>query len=38
VDCSIDHRLTEPEYRLWLKNAPILYDVANARLAAGYRE
>jgi WYL domain len=36
VDCSTDHRLTDIEYRLWLKNAPILYDVANARLAPGY--
>jgi WYL domain len=38
VDCSTDHRLTDIEYRLWLKNAPILYGVANARLAPGYKE
>jgi predicted DNA-binding transcriptional regulator YafY len=38
VDCSTDHSLTDVEYRLWLKNAPILYDVANARLAPGYRQ
>ena len=36
VDCSTDHRLDGVEYRLWLKNAPILYDVANAHLAPGY--
>jgi hypothetical protein len=38
VDCSTDHRLTGTEYRLWLKNSPILYDVANAHLAPGYTE
>jgi hypothetical protein len=36
VDCSQDHSLTETEYRLWLRNAPILYGVANAQLAPGY--
>ena len=37
VDCSIDHALTGDEYRLWLQNAPILYGVANAHLAPGYK-
>ncbi len=37
VDCSTDHSLKDIEYRLWLKNSPILYDVANARLAPGYK-
>jgi hypothetical protein len=30
VDCSTDHQLTGTEYRLWLRNSPILYGVANA--------
>jgi predicted DNA-binding transcriptional regulator YafY len=38
VDCSTDHSQTGPEYRLWLKNSPILYGVANAHLAPGYKE
>ncbi len=38
VDCSTDHSLRETEYRLWLKNSPILYGVANAHLAPGYKE
>jgi predicted DNA-binding transcriptional regulator YafY len=37
VDCSTDHSLTGTEYRLWLKNSPILYGVANAHLAPGYK-
>ena len=36
VDCSLDHSLTEPEYRLWLRNTPILYGVSAAHLAPGY--
>jgi hypothetical protein len=36
VDCSTDHSLTGPEYRLWLANTPILYGIANAHLAPGY--
>jgi predicted DNA-binding transcriptional regulator YafY len=36
VDCSLDHSLTGPEYRLWLRNTPILYGIANAQLAPGY--
>lgn len=35
VDCSIGHSLTGTEYRLWLRNAPILYGIANAQLAPG---
>jgi predicted DNA-binding transcriptional regulator YafY len=36
VDCSNDHNLQGPEYRLWLKNTSILYPLENARLAPGY--
>lgn len=36
VDCSPDHRLEGPEYRLWLKDHLVLYGVANAVLAPGY--
>lgn len=36
VDCSPDHSLTSPEYRLWLKDALTLYGVKNAILAPGY--
>jgi hypothetical protein len=38
VDCSQDHSLTGPEYRLWLRNSPTLYGVANAHLAPGYSD
>lgn len=37
VDCSPDHSLTGTEYRLWLRNAPILYGIANAHLAPGHK-
>lgn len=37
VDCSPDHSLTGTEYRLWLRNAPTLYGIANAHLAPGYK-
>ncbi|AEB83295.1 helix-turn-helix transcriptional regulator [Alicycliphilus denitrificans] len=36
VDCSPDHRLRGPEYRLWLKNHLSLYGVETAVLAPGY--
>lgn len=36
VDCSADHRLDGPEYRLWLKDHLTLYGVGNAVLAPGY--
>lgn len=36
VDCSTDHRLEGPEYRLWLRDHLVLYGVANAVLAPGY--
>ncbi|WP_047835785.1 MULTISPECIES: WYL domain-containing protein [unclassified Cupriavidus] len=36
VDCSSDHRLRGPEYRLWLKDHLALYGVKNAVLAPGY--
>lgn len=38
VDCSPDHSLSGPEYRLWLKDHLALYGVKNALLAPGYRE
>jgi hypothetical protein len=37
VDCSPDHSLTGTEYRLWLRNSPILYGIANAHLAPGHK-
>jgi len=36
VDCSPDHRLRGPEYRLWLNDHLALYGVKNALLAPGY--
>lgn len=36
IDCSPDHRLRVPEYRLWLKDHLALYGVKNALLAPGY--
>ncbi|MCF5544448.1 helix-turn-helix transcriptional regulator [Pseudomonas salomonii] len=36
VDCSRDHRLRGPEYRLWLKDPLLLYGVETAVLAPGY--
>lgn len=36
VDCSADHGLRGPEYRLWLKDHLALYGVKNAVLAPGY--
>lgn len=36
VDCSPDHRLHSPEYRLWLKDHLSLYGVETAVLAPGY--
>jgi hypothetical protein len=38
VDCSPEHSLSGTEYRLWLRNTPILYGVANAHLAPGYAQ
>jgi hypothetical protein len=37
VDCSPDHSLRGPEYRLWLKDHLALYGVKNAVLAPGYQ-
>jgi len=37
VDCSADHSLRGPEYRLWLKDHLAIYGVKNAVLAPGYR-
>lgn len=37
VDCSPDHSLRGPEYRLWLKDHLAIYGVKNAGLAPGYR-
>jgi hypothetical protein len=37
VDCSPDHNLRGPEYRLWLKDHLAIYGVKNALLAPGYR-
>ena len=36
VDCSEDHRLSGPEFRLWLKDPLVLYGVQSAQLAPGY--
>ena len=36
VDCSSDHSLRGPEYRLWLKDHLAIYGVRNAVLAPGY--
>ena len=36
VDCSPDHSLRGPEYRLWLKDHLALYGVETAILAPGY--
>jgi len=36
VDCSPDHRLRGPEYRLWLRNHEVLAGVSNALLAPGF--
>lgn len=37
VDCSPDHSLRGPEYRLWLRDHLAIYGVKNAILAPGYR-
>lgn len=37
VDCSPDHSLRGPEYRLWLRDHLAMYGVKNAVLAPGYR-
>lgn len=37
VDCSPDHSLEGLEYTLWLRDPLVLYGVANAVLAPGYR-
>ncbi len=37
VDCSPEHRLRGPEYRLWLKDHLALYGVETAVLAPGYK-
>lgn len=37
VDCSPDHSLRGPEYRLWLKDHLALYGVKSAVLAPGYQ-
>ena len=36
VDCSPDHSLSGPEYRLWLRNPLALCGVESAALAPGY--
>lgn len=36
VDCSPNHCLNGPEYRLWLKDHLAIYGVKNALLAPGY--
>jgi len=35
VDCSPEHTLVGPEYRLWLRNAQALYGVNNLQIAPG---
>lgn len=37
IDCSPDHCLRGPEYRLWLKDPLAIYGVDNALLAPGYQ-
>jgi hypothetical protein len=37
VDCSPDHCLRGPEYRLWLKDHLAIYGVKNAIFAPGYK-
>jgi hypothetical protein len=37
VDCSPDHSLRSPEYRLWLNDPLAIYGAKNALLAPGYR-
>ena len=36
VDCSPEHNLQGPEYRLWLKNSEILDGIESAQLAPGF--
>lgn len=36
VDCTPDHSLCGPEYRLWLRNHAVLSAIPNALLAPGY--
>jgi predicted DNA-binding transcriptional regulator YafY len=36
VDCSADHSLKGPEYRLWLKDHLAIYGVKSAALALSY--
>ena len=36
VDCSPDHSLAGPEYRLWLRDPLALYGAESATLAPGY--
>jgi hypothetical protein len=38
VDCSADQSLEGEEYRLWLRNYPILYGIDSAKLAPGYKD
>ncbi len=38
VDCLHDHKLSAPEYLLWLKNHQTLYGVENLELVPGYQE
>jgi predicted DNA-binding transcriptional regulator YafY len=38
VDCSAEHSIQGPEYRLWLKDHLAIYGVKNAVLAPGYKE
>ncbi|MDE2341964.1 MAG: WYL domain-containing protein [Betaproteobacteria bacterium] len=37
VDCSPDHRLSGPEYALWLRDPLVLYGAETAVLAPGYQ-
>ncbi len=36
VDCSANQSLDGEEFRLWLRNYPILYGIDSAKLAPGY--
>lgn len=36
VDCSMNHRIEDKAFRLWLRNPLALYGVGSAKLAPGY--
>lgn len=36
IDCTVDHRLEDGAFRLWLRNPLALYGVESAKFAPGY--